>query len=365
MIENLKHRYPIAINIDYKEICAVQLRATQKSLAIKGILCRELKDEIDGALGPKEGLLGILKEISASSQFTGKQITAHLPFGSIFSFPVLVNLTKGETIESSILKESKEYLPFSVSEGVFDYPSVKETGNGNQYKVIVTAARRDDILRYIDLAKQAGLVLERVDFPVSSFIRLHRFLHGPPENPVILCHMGGFKSLIVVAGNDCILAERAVPWGMESVYKRIQLNLELESDRNTPRILLRNFGLSFESENRNSESYKEADDNGIRRTLYQIIAPSIDRLIDEIHKIIGYIRSEEAQILLEGMYLYGDGVCIRYLDRYFQNRFNIPAKLSDPVAEGVFSFEGIPAGDSDECSYTLALGLAMRKVSWL
>ena len=64
------------------------------------------------------------------------------------------------------------------------------------------------------------------------------------------------------------------------------------------------------------------------------------------------------------MYLYGDGVCIRYLDRYFQNRFNIPAKLSDPVAEGVFSFEGIPAGDSDECSYTLALGLAMGKVSW-
>jgi type IV pilus assembly protein PilM len=369
---NSKYRYPIAIDIGNEQLCAVQLKETRKGLAVRGLFHQEFAfaGEAESSEETAAVLLSVLKEISKSNQFHGKRVAAHLPSWDMVSFPIRFQVGREETMEGAILRESKAYLPFPLENAVIDYPSIMEisSGAGNQYKATVTATRMDHLQNKLLTLKQAGLNLDVVDFAVSSLFRLHQYLLGAPENPVILCHIDQTQTLITVMKEDGILGERLIPWGINFLLKRIQENMELKNDRHKSRILLKHYGLNNDNPANRGSGEGPAETDPIDTTnqiIYQIITPYIEELIDEFHKMIGYARSEETNIVFEGLYLYGQGILIRNLDGYIEKRLGIQTKTVDPMEVLELSGESIPSDFSEDTSFALAMGLAMRKVTWL
>ena len=109
----------------------------------------------------------------------------------------------------------------------------------------------------------------------------------------------------------------------------------------------------------------EAGKKDVLRCVYQILSPFIETLIYELHKIIGYVRSEEQLARFEGIYIYGQGAFINSLDRFLEKRLNIPARTvnlleSTSGLDRLISFE-----NSEVHPFAIAMGLAMRKVKWL
>ena len=367
---NSKYRYPIAIDMGNEHLSAVQLKETRKGLSVGGLFQQEFAGETESTEEMPEDLLFALKKISKSKQFHGKRVAAHLPSKNMVSFPIRFQVGREETLEGAILRESKDYLPFPLENAVIDYPSIMEISSGdvNQYKATVTATRMDNLQHNLLTLKQAGLNLDVVDFAVSSLFRLHHYLRGAPENPVILCHIDQTQTLITVMKEDGILGERLIPWGLNFLLKRIQENMELKNDRYKARVLLKNYGLSYDNRaNRGSgegpEETNPTDTTG--QIIYQIIAPYIEELVDALHKMIGYVRSEETNIFFEGLFLYGQGILIRDLDGYIEKRLGIQTKTVDPNEVLEFSGGSILPDFSEVPSFALTLGLAMRKVTWL
>jgi Tfp pilus assembly PilM family ATPase len=91
----------------------------------------------------------------------------------------------------------------------------------------------------------------------------------------------------------------------------------------------------------------------------------MEEFIDEIHKIMGYVRSDVADSIFGGIYIYGQGSMVLNIDNYLERRLNIPVKLVNPMTKEFLQLDGFPAGIFDDTTYTLALGLALRKVTWL
>jgi len=106
-------------------------------------------------------------------------------------------------------------------------------------------------------------------------------------------------------------------------------------------------------------------DHDMYRAVYQIITPYIEGLIDEFHKIIGYLRSEEHNAFFEGIYIYGQGAMIQSLDAYIEKQMNIPTKRSDPLQKLAMPEDSMMDDMTGGMSYALSLGLAMRRVPWL
>ena len=369
---NSKYRYPIAIDIGNQQLCATQLKETRKGLAVRGLFHQEFafSGEAESSEETAEVLLSALKKISKSKQFQGKRVAAHLPSWDMVSFPIRFQVGREETLEGAILRESKAYLPFPLENAVIDYPSIMEisSGAGKQYKATVTATRMDNLQHKLLTLKQAGLNLDVVDFAVSSLFRLHHHLYGAPENPVILCHIDQTQTLITVMKKDGILGERLIPWGINFLLKRIQGNMELKNDPHKSRVLLKHYGLNNDKHaNRGSgEGSAETDPTDTtNQVIYQIITPYIEELVDELHKMIGYVRSEETNIVFEGLYLYGQGVLIRNLDGYIEKTLGIQTKTVDPMEVLELSGGNILPDFSEDTSFALALGLAMRKIPWL
>jgi len=370
---NLNYTYPIGIDIGNSNIYAAQLKETKQGLTVRGLVHREYQSESNGVLESKDILTPLLKDLVKAKRLRGKRVVVHFPPRYILSFPISFEVDKEESVETAILQYSRQYLTFPVEEAIIDYPSLTPVSDNesNKFRASIIAVRRDHMDNYLSLLKQAGMSVEVVDFGISSLMRLHSYLHTTIQNPIVLCNIGSSQSLLAVVTQDSILVQRHVPWGVQTLLKNLQANLEL-SNNDKAKVLLKKYGLFYEDclECQNDiaapkEMSQPDDVKDMYRAIYQIINPLIEELVHELHKVIGYARSGELDAMLEGIYIYGQGTSVRHLDRYLERRLNITTKLMNPLSKVVLSNQGIISDFSEGGSFGMALGLAMRKVTWL
>lgn len=365
---DLRFRYPIGIDIGDQYVYAAQLRPDRDGLAVRGLWRREFDAFSDGIPDEDDALGSVLKGIPKSKRFQGRSAVIHLPGQMIISMPIHFQIGENESVEEGILRESEKHLSFPIEEAILDYPSItKQTsGNRTEYSATVVAARRDHIQRYISILKQAGLVVEAVDFGVSSLVRLHDLTQKTCVNTNILCYIGYKRSLLTVVIEDHILAQRPFTWGFKTLLDKILVNLELPADKAT--FLMNKYGLGYEDLRRGPRSEDRGTDDAIlnlHRALFQIITPYIDELIYEFHTITSYVRSEPQHSEFEGVTMYGCANMMHFLDTYLEKRIDIPVSILNPISELKMTHDTAFSDVTEGAPFGLALGLAMRKVSWL
>jgi type IV pilus assembly protein PilM len=366
----LTSTYPIGIDIGKNNIYAAQLKENRQGLVIRGLVHREYQSDTGGILEAKDVLIPLLRDVVKDKRLTGKRVVVHFPSEYILSFPIRFKLGKNETVEAAIMRSSKQYLPFPLEEAIIDYPSLTSVSGdeGNTYRASVVAARKDQMTSYLSILKTAGLTVEVVDFWVSSLLRLHNYPQQTIQNSIILCNIGYSQSLLSVVTRDSILVQRSVAQGIRTVLKNLQANLELSPDSYKAEVLLKKYGLFYEDclDCLAPEEQRPPDDmRDMYRAIYQIINPHFEELVHEFHRLIGYARSELQDAVPEGIYMYGPGTSIRHLDRYLEKRLNISASLMNPLSKVGLSKDASLSDLSEGGPFSLALGLAMRKVPWL
>ena len=366
---NLNERYPIGIDIGNRNVYAAQLKKTGQGFTVRALFHRELDRDNDGSPEAGDTLVSVLKEIRKDRRFSGKSAVVNLPIQNILSFPIRFQVGSAETIDEAILRESIKHLPFPVEEAVIDYPSLTSVSasDADDYKAIIIAVRRNIIEQYLRLLRQAVLVVEAIDFCVSSLIHLHTHLHDATPNLTILCNIGYSQSLISIVTKDSILAHLTIQWGIQPILNKIKGSLNLGTGTDKAKALLKMYGLHYEDREGTESALDRIYDwsnMNMYRAIYQIITPSIDELIYEFQKIIGYVRSEQQNPVFEDIYLYGHAALISFMDHYLEKRLYIRTRFANPMAKVAPSGDLILPDIAEGAPFALALGLAMRKVKW-
>lgn len=360
-------RYPIAIDMSGDHIYAAQLRKTRKGPNIRGLVFKQAIWNTEETNDREEQLVSVLKEISSNRCFRGKKAVLHLPSRNISSFPIRIEAKKSAHLEEAIVRESKEYISFPLEEAIIDYPSLIpiSTGDTEKYKAIIIAIHRDPTDQYLRIFKRAGLIVDAVDFDVSSLIRLHQFGHQISENPIILCHIDHNQCLISVVNNNGILAVHHISWGFNHLVDKVRSNLELPHDDHKTEQLLKQYGMTYARQENNGDGEIDGTGDDMQQAIYQIIMPYVEELIDEFHKMTVYLRSEERDAFIEEIYLYGWATSVNDLDYYFEKRLNIPTRLVNPMRDFALDKGGILSDRLNGAPFALAIGLALRRVAWL
>jgi len=367
---NFKLKHPIGIDIGSNNIYAIQLKQTRKGLAIRDLAHMELESETASIPDTGRSLTAAVKKMSENRHFRGKNVALHIPVKNISVFPIQFQVAETETLEEAIIRESEKYLSFPLNQAVIDYPSLTSESNGGveSYKATIIAVRQEYIEHYLHLMKQAGLIVEVVDYRISSLVRLHSHFNKVAEHPVILCNIGYTESLLSIVTQNSILAQRVIPWGASRLFEKIGANFELSNAKENAKLLLKTHGLAYEDlKNTPSSDGHVPDATAVNmdRAIYQVITPSIDDLLHEFHTMISYVRSEQQHPGFEGVYMYGYAALIRRLDRYFENRLNIATRCINPLAAMDLCNDNILPDMSEGAPFALALGLAIREVTWL
>ncbi|GAX59228.1 Tfp pilus assembly protein, ATPase PilM [Candidatus Scalindua japonica] len=367
---NLKPNYPIAINIGDHSISAIQLKETGYGLGVREWFYQLFEDDFEDVLD-NGVLVKILKDMIKNRKFAGRRAIVLVPTKNITSFPIRFKVDEEESIESAIVRESVERVTIPMNEAAIDYTSVCRIGNdgsGDRYNAAVISVKKELIKQYIIMLKQAGINVEVIDYGLLSLVRLHRYLYNAINDSVILCHIGYKESLLSIIGNDSILAQRNIMWGIQPIIKKLEQNLGLTEDSKAAKTLLRKYGLIYENRQNDKNTADTASDikmdSRIRPT-YQVIVPYINKLIHEFQKMIAFFRSEEHNTAIKNIYIYGQGTIIHHLDQFIENSLNIKTELINPLKKISYNDHSTLAEVFDEVPLTLALGMGMRKVKWL
>ena len=358
--------YPIGIDIGGRFIHAAQFSRTRKGLCLGELAVRDLgASPEDGA--DYDGLLvSAIREMIKNGHFQGKRAILHIPDKNLSVFPIRFQVGRTESLEEAILREAQKHLSFPVEEAIVDYPSISPPAaeKDGPIKATVIAARGEDVDRYRTLIRRAGRVVEAVDFPVCSLIRLHRCIHGREDEPMILCNIGNEQTLFTVLARDSILAQRNIPWGVQFLFKRVAENLELCTEAKNIKILIRTHGLAYDdatTPGKNPGASQDPSWVNMSKAIFQIIIPYMEELVYEFHTMISYARAEEESPVSKGIYLYGCAALINRIDGYLENRLGLPIRVVNPLEHLKLNNELVLPRVSDGAPFSLAIGLAMRK----
>jgi type IV pilus assembly protein PilM len=363
----VKSKYPIGLDISKDHISAAQFKKSRQGLAIRGLWHKSLNGALENSDKPNDNLVPLIKQIAEHKIFKGKKVVVHIPSQEIFSVPISFNVNAGESLEAVIVRESGKYLPFAIEEAVIDYPSIFSPSSEG-YAATIVASRREQIENYLAVLKQSGLSAEVVDFGVSALLRLHHYLFNAAENPIVLCNVGHTESLIAIVAKEEILAHRHIDWGTQALVENLQDNFEHLGDEKKARLFLKKYGLLYENKRnrkQNSESSDDPETDDILKVIYQISTPHIEKLIHECHQIMAYVRSEISNPAFETIYIYGLATVIENLDQYFEMRLGIPTKLVNPLLSSNFYDNKILPDITEGAPFALALGMALRPITWL
>ncbi len=176
---------------------------------------------------------------------------------------------------------------------------------------------------------------------------------------------------MAIVTKNSILAQRNTHWGIQGLLNRLETNLELSGNSEQAAAMLIKYGLIYENHLDASgdlpakEKGEQDEAKGIYRTVFQILTPYVDVLIHEFYQTIGYVRSELPSGRFDELFMYGQASAINYLDQYLEKRLNIPVKCINPMLNLTLSDGSILSDATKGAPFALALGLAMRKVTWL
>lgn len=360
------NRYPIAIDLsDPGEARALQLTGRGSVPVVRAAAKLALGSTGDEAQGV-ERTADFIRDVLRSKTFRGKSVSLLAPPGVVLSYPLRVELGKGEDLEAAIVRESAKALGFPVDEGLLDYVSVADDPGEDKSTrhVLLVAARKQDVSRYLDLVRQAGGLVEVVDCTASALPRVHALTTPLTSKPALLCDLGCARSVIVVVDRDRMLAHRSVPWGTHDLIRKLVENLDLGGKERDADFLLRKHGLlqAIPAEDGAGGEVRDGETSG---TVSQLLAPLADELVHELHNMTGYVRSRAPDVTFAGIFLYGDASRVMGLDRYLEREMNMTVKVVNPLEKvGLSDARAIPNA-VDGGGYALALGLGLRRVRWL
>ncbi len=361
---NFTTRYPIAIDIsDGTEMCALQLSSAGGIAVVRAAARRNVHAGDRGA-SADEDVRSFVHDVVHSRSFHGRTVAILLPADVVRSYPLRVEVGKAESLEAAVVRHAASDLNLSTEEWILDYASVGPDGPPGKgtRSVVLVAARNGDVSRYLRLVKQAGGELEVVDSAASALVRAHSLSAAGP-NPVLLCNVGRSCTTLVVAVRDGILAQRNADWGTDRLSRKLADNLGLGGQTRDTAFLLRKHGLLPADAPDGAPGSSVATD-GVAHTVGQLLAPLADELVHELHNIAGYVRAGASAVVMGGLFLYGHGAQVKGLAAYFARELNVEARSMNPLENiGTKKTQAISSMD-DGAAYSLALGLAMRRVRW-
>lgn len=241
-----------------------------------------------------------------------------------------------EGIQKSVEWEISQYLPSAKENYYMDFEIIEKIVDKNKkiYKVMIAAVPREKIDRYVELSKQLNLQLTSIDISSNCIARVFKEVYNKDHDKEStgIIDIGNSSSSIIILDKGKLFIERAVPFGMVSLYKIITEN-ELKC-----------FDLmNIEEEN---ESHKR-------------IQTLMGNVLSSFERIIQFYASGKTQKKLNQIYIIGEGALLKGIDEYIKNYFGSETNIIEEPSR-IF----IKTKISTELDFRLnvkALGVLLRK----
>lgn len=327
----------------------------------------------------------LIREIHKKAGMSSKVVVSALPAYSVFSSIItlpglakkdLANAVKWEAkkviplplddmiLHWDILTESEEHKieteakPVGSSpdasasrkqepdgEGFFQKGKISQISqkkDAGQIRVLLTAAPKDLVNRYVEIFKNTGFALVSLDTESFSLIRS---LVGNDPSTVMVVDMDYSVTNISVIQNRIPYLNRSINIGGITITRAIATSLNINMKRAEQ--FKYDIGVMPEG----------GTENEIPKTIESVISP----IIDEIKYSVNIFKTQ-GQENIDKIILTGGSSLLPNLPQYISKILNMRVYLGDPWARVIYPEELKPALAEVGPRFSVAIGLAMKEI---
>lgn len=320
-----------------------------------------IKDDNPAA---RQALAQHLKELLKTSRATSDRAISALPSFSVFSSIISLPAMNKKDLISAVRWEAKKFVPIPLEEMILDWEVLKEESGvpgtavkasdtkqedgketakrGGTLKVLMTAAPKNLVNRYVEVFKLADLQL--VGLETESFA-LERALIGNDKNPIMVIDIGNESTSIIIFSGGVPILNRSIDVGGKTITKS----------------LIETMGISdAQAEQFKRDMFLSLSNEPLTK-LPRPFAYVINSIINEIRYIINIYQSQHKQSVSK-IILCGGSSFLGNVTGYLENIFRIKAYVGDPWARIIHPVEIDTMLKQLGPRMSVAIGLAMREI---
>lgn len=316
----IKEKISIGLDVGNYHINMVKLAGNRESRRLLGFSNVKLKLKQD-----REEKLRQIEKIAQEEKISAYPINIGISGESVIVRYIDLPKMSKEEVKKALKYEAQQYIPFKIEEVISDFHILGPlSSDSNRIKVLLVAAKKQEIVELIELIQKAGLQPNLID--INSFSLINCFLFNGPEikDTYALINIEFDLVNINILQKDMPFFTRDIFLGEEDILPLRQ------------------------QENREDR-------------LFEMGRPLWSNLIREISLSIDYFESEfEKQVGV--IYLSGQGAKIAKLIEFFGSQLGRKINLWNPVQNLIVDSAHIDADRLKEnaCMLALACGLALR-----
>lgn len=303
-----------------------------------------------------EKAANLIKQICVKARTVSKQAVAALPAASVFSSIIHVPTTVGKDLAQAVQWEAKKIIPLPLEEMILDWKvlipeeavsNVESESNisasGKTTRVLLTAAAKNLVKKYLDIFKGAGLNL--ISLETESFA-LIRSLVGMDKSTILIVDMGAASTTVSIIENGVPFLTRSLNFGGITITREIAASL----------------GINFNQAEQMKYDVGMSTVGG--EGVPKVIERTLVMLLNEIKYCTSIYQSQENTInkRVEKIILTGGGSLMPNLADYLSQSLNTRVYVGDPWARIIYPEELKPILDQIGPKFSVAIGLAMREI---
>ena len=281
------------------------------------------------------------------SKALSSKVVASLPNYSVFSSVINISALNKKDLTEAIHIEAKKFIPVPLSEVVLNWQILGDSPIGslnkeekiNNYKILLTAAPKNIVTKFVNIFKASGLELMTLD--VESFAMI-RSLIGNDNSVSMICNIGDSISSVLVVKEGIPIVNRSIDFGGSRITQNISkvLNIDIKQ----------------------AEQFKK--DQGLAGDLEggisKIIANSLQPIIDEIKYALNIFQNQSSDVV-EKIILTGGTAQLSGLSNFISNKFNKRTFLGNPWARVDYPEELFPILQEIGPKFSISIGLAQKE----
>jgi type IV pilus assembly protein PilM len=342
---------PIGLHMAREAIHLVQLELCASGVAgVRAWASVPFPDGSDEILQSPKRLRMLLRKDLVSGAFKGRKVVSAMPGARIHS--VTYRQTGVRTDAEEIVHLMAERLEGSLADYVLDFLPVREATSEGERLALVTVSRRDDVIAYLELLRQAGLDVAALEIGPAAIRRLVCAISaaGEPEN-VLVINAGDRASFMTMISGRRLLFDQEIDFGERKLLDLVAGSLDMPA--NLVRDLVVSGGLGGAGRNAPAEAE-------ISGAIVEILRPELKKLVTEIERAFLYAASETRGGGVRRVYLVGSIARWPGADRHLSTLAGIPVtNIPDPLA-ALTQTGGASLPERVIAEIAVATGLALR-----
>lgn len=284
-------------------------------------------------------LAELIKKVIAQIGVGSKEVNISLPESLVFTRVIKFPMLSDEEVASAVKWEAEQYIPIPTNEAVIQYSILERNQSSSSVSVLLVAAPKAIIEKYIKVVKLAGLI------PISAETELTALARSlsPEKGVSLLLDLGSSATDMAIVKDYDLVFTRSIPVAGEAFTRAVSQALGIEAIQ--------------------AEEYKKTYGligDQLEGKIKKALEPIFRVIIDEIKKAIHFYQTDSGEVPTS-IIITGGASTMPGLVPFLTENIGIETVLGDSFGKVTLDPESAKQLLQYSSVYGTAVGLAMKE----